>query len=44
VPDLIKNKKYVGRPQDLLDVAKLEALLPKRRSSKRSAASKAKRR
>lgn len=44
VADLIKNKKYVGRPQDLLDVAKLEALVPKKRSSKRSAAPKAKRR
>ena len=29
VADLIKNKKLVGRPQDLLDVAKLEARLPK---------------
>jgi len=28
VADLIKNKKKVGRPQDLLDVAKLEALSP----------------
>jgi hypothetical protein len=28
VADLIKNKKRVGRPQDLLDVAKLEALAP----------------
>ena len=29
VADLIENKKRVGRPQDLLDVAKLEALAPK---------------
>ncbi len=30
IADLIKNKKRVGRPQDLLDVAKLEAVLPKK--------------
>ena len=28
VPDLIANKRAVGRPQDLLDVAKLEAISP----------------
>lgn len=28
VPDLIQNKTLVARPQDLLDVAKLNALLP----------------
>jgi hypothetical protein len=28
VADLIENKKRVGRPQDLLDVAKLEAIAP----------------
>ena len=36
VADLIKNKKKVGRPQDLLDVAKLEAISPKKpRAAKR---------
>jgi hypothetical protein len=30
VADLIENKKRVGRPQDLLDVAKLEAIAPKK--------------
>jgi hypothetical protein len=36
VPDLITNKRRVGRPQDLLDVAKLEALSPSRpRAGKR---------
>lgn len=28
IPDLIRNKRAVGRPQDLLDVARLEAELP----------------
>jgi hypothetical protein len=36
VADLIKNKKTVGRPQDLLDVAKLEALAPKKRAKART--------
>ncbi len=38
VADLIKNKRRVGRPQDLLDVAKLEALAPaprKKRATKK---------
>lgn len=29
VQDLVANKRFVGRPQDLLDVAKLEVLLPR---------------
>jgi hypothetical protein len=33
VVDLIANKKRLGRPQDLLDVAKLEALAPSARTS-----------
>jgi hypothetical protein len=52
VADLIKNKRYVGPPQDLLDVAKLEALgsgkAPRRRTSvataKRTSKLKSKRR
>lgn len=32
VPQLLANKRAVGRPQDLLDVAKLEALEPDGRS------------
>lgn len=44
VADLIKNKRYVGRPQDLLDVAKLEAIAPKKVSRKRKAAPTSKRR
>lgn len=35
VADLIENKRYVGRPQDLLDVAKLVAIAPKKASRKR---------
>ncbi len=41
VADLIKNKRLVGRPQDLLDVAKLEALAPERAKASKKKASKA---
>ena len=35
VEDLIENKRRVGRPQDLLDIAKLEALNPAKPKAKK---------
>ncbi len=36
LPDLIKNKRAVGRPQDLLDVAKLEPIAKPKPRRKRT--------